>query len=693
MTDRPPKPRQRLAIQFPPRIQPPTLCIPSTLEGGISLNTLGLSDDFSQDLREFDEEPDESLDLVLSLLSPDELFEHHTQAKEPRWAGICRTLNVEPAIELDDEQLDLFIDDIDHVTLRGAIEIFGLQPATNETLMKVSLCHGPDFLLSLPTVEAFFLNMIPVARFWESVPAEQETAWNFTEKELALVKNNLLSKPLQMPDFWEPLYTTKTTHYFDASTLPAVADAPSYFEASLLRFMQAWVLRICQENYDLSLRAETEKLGGVLRTAFGRTLPLVKNNSRLKYQLNAVRGDRWAELPTVLFLIPLLKSQNALFIAKECFLAALFDKTTSEHVENLAETVWAMHLMHTPHGKLLIESIIGFKKADVPGLSDYLSEYGAELGLTSPSGNTKIPFKVMSLPKSVVKEVTELTDEMQTYLQLSKSPVLDMLQALDVRFPNFTEVTAHVRKKLLFAVKLKKPFQMSPVVIKGPSGIGKTFYLKQLKEVLGLPAINLHAAQITCGSALAGLQSTWGTGQPGALSRHLAKHQVANSLVFFDELSQLKDNTTSNGLNPTAVLLQALDKNESKEFVDAYTREKIDISKFSWFFTANHLNNLDSFLLTRLTVFTVEPMKQYKHRSTVDDLLAQALENLDLPSTMAQPLDDLGCKVALDYLNGGGNLRSLLIALENLITEAFEAPQANARTVVVINAPALRRHL
>jgi hypothetical protein len=693
MTDRPPKPRQRLVIEFPSRIQPPTLCDLPWLKDDIALDSLGLSDDFSQELREFDEEPDKSLDLVLSLLSPNDLTEHPTPPKEPRWPGICRALNVEPVIELDDEQLDLYIDDIDQVTLRGTIEIFGLQAATNETLMKVSLCHGGDFLLSLPTVEEFFLNMIPVARYWESVPAQQEATWSFTDKGFALVKNNLLDAPFEMPGFWAPLYTGKTEHYFDASTVPVDVDSSTRYEASLIRFIQAWVLRLCQENYDLTQKVVTENLGVILRATFARTLPLARANSQLNKQLNTIRGDRCAETPFTLFLIPLLKSQHALFIAKECFLDALFGKRISQKIEDLAEAVWAMHLMHSPHGMLIIESVVGFKQIDIPGLAEYLGDYGTELGLTSPSSSRKTPFKIMSLPKSIVKEVTDLTDEVQTYLQLSEASVLDKLKALDVRFPNFTEVTEHVRKKLLFAVKLKKPFQMSPVVIKGPSGIGKTFYLKQLKEVLDLPAINLHAAQITCGSALAGLQSTWGTGQPGALSKHLAKHQVANSLVIFDELSQLKDNTTSNGLNPTAVLLQALDKNESKEFVDAYTREKIDISKFSWFFTANHLNNLDSFLLTRLTVFAVEPMKQYKNRSTIDDLLAQALENLDLPSTMAQPLDDLGCKVVLDYLNGGGNLRSLLTALENMITEAFEAPQANERTVVVINAPALRRHL
>jgi hypothetical protein len=656
----------------------PTLPEPAALEDDFAL-------DFIDDL--------DSTNSDTSTLFPEGMADEPLSPTEPRWTAICRTLNVDPMLELDDTQLALYIDDIDQITLRGAIEIFGLQPATNETLMKVSLCHDGGSFFPQQTVEAFFLNMIPAARYWESVPAQQEAAWSFTDKGLALINDNLLAKPVVMPEFWAPLYVGKTQHYFDATTMLMDADSATCEEASLIRFMQAWVLRLCQENYDLSLVKETENLRAILCATFARTSLMGQVHFRLKYQIGAIRGDRWAELSPVLFLIPLLKSQNALFIAKECFLDALFKKQESENIKNLARAVYVMHFMHSPHGKLLIKSIIGFNQVDTPGLSEYLSGYAKELGLASPAFGSKTPFKIMSLPKSIAKEVTDLTDEVQTYLQLSEASVLDKLHALDVRFPNFTEVTGHVRKKLLFAVKLKKPFQMSPVVIKGPSGIGKTFYLKQLKEVLDLPAINLHAAQITCGSALAGLQSTWGTGQPGVLSKHLAKHQVANSLVFFDELSQLKDNTTSNGLNPTAVLLQALDKNESKEFVDAYTREQIDISKFSWFFTANHLNNLDSFLLTRLTVFTVEPMKHYKHRSTVDDLLAQALGNLDLPSTMAQPLDDLGCKVALDYLNGGGNLRSLLIALENLITEAFEAPQANERTVVVINAPALRRHL
>lgn len=254
-------------------------------------------------------------------------------------------------------------------------------------------------------------------------------------------------------------------------------------------------------------------------------------------------------------------------------------------------------------------------------------------------------------------------------------------------------MTAHVRKKLLFATKLNKPFHTAPIVLKGPSGVGKTFYLQQLREVLALPALTLHASQITCGSALAGLQSTWGTGQAGALSKHLASTQVANSLVLFDELSQLSAVSRTSGLDPLAVLLQMLDQNESKTFKDAYTQEEIDLSKMSWFFTANHLNNLNSFLLTRLAVFNIEPVKTYTDRAVIDELVQQVSSHLDLPQGMITPLDDLCCKQALDFLNQGGNFRKLRLLLENAVTEVFEDADTNAASKVTISSAWLRKHL
>lgn len=230
-------------------------------------------------------------------------------------------------------------------------------------------------------------------------------------------------------------------------------------------------------------------------------------------------------------------------------------------------------------------------------------------------------------------------------------------------------------------------------MLKGPSGVGKTFYLQSLKEVLALPALTLHAAQITCGSALAGLQSTWSTGQAGAMSKHLASTQVANSLVLFDELSQLKSAISTNGLSPHSVLLQALDQNESKTFRDAYTLEEIDISKLSWFFTANNLNNLDSFLLTRLTVFNIEPVKSYTNRTVVDELVRQVTVDLDLPDGMLQPLNDLCCRQILDHLNQGGNLRKLRLLLEDAVTEMFVHPDTTASSQVAISSAWLRKHL
>jgi hypothetical protein len=461
----------------------------------------------------------------------------------------------------------------------------------------------------------------------------------------------------------------------------------------MVTLIRAWILRLCEANYGALPKSENETFYAALRHAISEeNTDAIFYGGEFKSLLNKRCDSGIVETPFCYYFIPVLKSSAATFLCKDIFLSAILGKDECEGVRALGQSILARHALAIAPPRLMVEAALEFKEWEIPGLLDYL-EAGREPGIQANEAGRQVPYKIMPLPTPKERYSDIRSKPMQTYVRLCSNSILKELENLDVRFPNFAEVTGYIRKKLLFATKLNKPFHTPPIVLKGPSGVGKTFYLQSLRAVLALPALSIHATQITCGSALAGLQSTWGTGQAGALSRHLASTQVANSLVIFDELSQLKAVTSNSGLDPLAVLLQALDLNESKTFRDAYTEQEIDLSKFSWFFTANHLNNIDSFLLTRLTVFSVEPVKTYKSRTVIDELIRQVTNDLDLPDNMMQPLDDLCCKQILDHLNSGGNLRKLRLLLVDAVTEIFEQQETSADTQVNISSAWLRKHL
>jgi hypothetical protein len=502
----------------------------------------------------------------------------------------------------------------------------------------------------------------------------------------------LFDKPLEVSEYWREEYEKDTRHFFDLKSFNQHAKKHDLKPNCMITFMRAWVLRLCEENYGVLPESENTDFYASIRNAI--TVTSVDTHlfsGEFSDIIEKQCGKGSDKTPFCFFFIPLLKSSAASFLAKEIFLSALFRKNECQGVVTLSQSIWMRHILAIAPPRLIVEAALQHREWDIPRLKDYL-EGGREPGLQAGEASRQVPYKIMQLPTPKERYSDVRSKPMQTYVKLCSPSILTELEDLDARFPNFTEVTAYIRKKLLFATKLNKPFHTPPILLKGPSGVGKTFYLQNLREVLSLPALSIHATQISCGSALAGLQSSWSTAQAGAMSRHLASTQVANSLVIFDELSQLKV-VSSNGLDPLAVLLQALEPNESKTFRDAYMEQEIDLSKFSWFFTANHLNNLDSFLLTRLTVFSIEPVKTYKNRTLIDDLVRQITVSLDLPEGMIQPLDDLCCRQILDHLNRGGNLRKLRLLMEDAVTEVFEDPETTAETTVSISSAWLRKHL
>jgi len=609
-------------------------------------------------------------------------------AKQETWSGVCQALEVPCGFEITAEHIRDPVHDFNPEMLASAVKIFGLSPATCETLLLATKLSGTKC-----SVGGFFRDMIPVARCWEAAPFGVEKDWSYEDAHYQALNKVLFDKPLEVSDYWISQFEEHTQHFFDIKAFSEQVRKTGARSQSLVIFIRAWILRLCQEQYGPLQQDENPGFFTALSDAITSEAP---NNNLCPGEITELLVKQYdasaMESPFCFYLIPLLKSSVASFLAKDVFLSAIIEKDRCDGVLALSQSIWMRHMLETAPPRLIVEAALQYKDWEIPGLQDYL-EKGRDSGWQQGETARRVSYKVMNLPIKKERSSDAKSKPVQTYVKLCPPSILADLEALDRRFPNFHEVTAYVRKKLLFATKLSKPFHTPPIVLKGPSGVGKTFYLQNLKEVLALPALTLHSAQITCGSALAGLQSTWSTGQAGAMSKHLASTQVANSLVLFDELSQLKLASATTGLNPIAVLLQALDQNESKTFRDAYTQEEIDLSKLSWFFTTNHLNNLDSFLLTRLTVFNIEPVKSYTNRTVVDELVRQVTVDLDLPESMIQPLDDLCCRQILDHLNQGGNLRKLRFLLEDAVTEMFEHPDTTASSEVSISSAWLRKHL
>lgn len=277
--------------------------------------------------------------------------------------------------------------------------------------------------------------------------------------------------------------------------------------------------------------------------------------------------------------------------------------------------------------------------------------------------------------KYVDEEVVDIT-----YTKTTLKTV-DKVNQLRCKHPNFTKVIDLVEKNLKLAIITKQPFKIPPICLRGPSGTGKTVFANALSECLEIPKLSIHANQITCGSILTGLQRTWGSATQGLITNMIQDCKKINPIVVVDEFSIMLDRAyQTNGMAPEAALLNLLDPNEAKNFVDGYSREEIDLSHVSWIFATNHLNGISEPLRKRLHIFDIAPPSPSDADVIAKNIFIDAIRELSLETKIDAQLSDIGLQIIIEKVKDKEDFRTikkeikdaiLEFAMENL--EHFEA--------------------
>ncbi|WP_171015963.1 AAA family ATPase [Ramlibacter sp. 2FC] len=198
-------------------------------------------------------------------------------------------------------------------------------------------------------------------------------------------------------------------------------------------------------------------------------------------------------------------------------------------------------------------------------------------------------------------------------------------------FPNFLEfINDHLVPQLaLSRLSAQRQFGLTPLLLLGPPGIGKTSFCQALGVALSLPfhRINLESAQ--AGFEITGVARGWNSAGPGRLMRWLAADISVNGLFVMEELDKAGGDPR---YDPKAPLLQLLEEITVRTFCDLSMPEvEFDVSPVSFVFTANTLEGLSAPLLDRLTVFEIPAMTSDQAREVARRQYASLLENFTLP--------------------------------------------------------------
>lgn len=263
-------------------------------------------------------------------------------------------------------------------------------------------------------------------------------------------------------------------------------------------------------------------------------------------------------------------------------------------------------------------------------LAELRSGRSQDAGLTAPergpeeenlvNGVKVIPGVIPEAFNKEDKEVLRQYEPLQSRVPMSRMPSLakieTILEALSGEFPwavrAVDEVASMLRTRCLLGVQV---LHLSPVLLVGAPGCGKTRFVRRLAELLGLPFMPIPLGGIHDSKPFTGTSRGWATGDPSPLLNLMLRNRSASAIVLLDELDKTSGNSVSSA--PVShVLLGLLEPESAKRWRDNFLQTECDLSRLCFWGTANTLGSVPRPLLSRFSVIHMHSPRP-EHMSTL----------------------------------------------------------------------------
>lgn len=260
-------------------------------------------------------------------------------------------------------------------------------------------------------------------------------------------------------------------------------------------------------------------------------------------------------------------------------------------------------------------------------LHEQMKAIQKELGDDDKAELAEIEKKIQALPLSKearekaqqeykkLKGMNSMTSEasvLRSYLDILLEMPWDKFDKAKVNVKQAAEILERdhyglekVKERILeyLAVLQRSKNMSSPIIcFVGPPGVGKTSLARSIADAVGRQYTKFSLGGIKDEAEIRGHRKTYIGSMPGKIVKQLRRVKVNNPLMLLDEIDKIGADFRG---DPSSAMLEVLDPEQNKAFVDHYLDVEYDLSNIMFIATANS-TNIARPLLDRMEVIRID---------------------------------------------------------------------------------------